>query len=71
MNLTNKQAERFWKKVTIPANVVTDCWLWTGSHSKLGYGYFRINRQPAGPTLAHRISWEEVNGPIPVGLLFR
>lgn len=55
--------ERFWAKVDKSAGP-DGCWLWTaGTHR--GYGWF--NSQ--GPAiLAHRFSWEIVNGPIPDGL---
>lgn len=43
-----------------------ECWPWTGSKNKQGYGKCRIN----GKTFrAHRIVWEMYNGPIPKYLL--
>jgi hypothetical protein len=38
------------------------CWLWTGSRGNRGYG--RFNNKPA-----HRLTYEEVYGPIPEGML--
>lgn len=52
-------ATRFWRKVRISG----DCWIWSGSRTKTGYGLFDT------PTrLAHRISYELTTGPIPDGL---
>lgn len=52
---------RFWAKVT----KTETCWLWTGSSTKAGYGQFTVNRKTI---MAHRYSYELVNGPIPEGL---
>lgn len=41
------------------------CWLWTASTNK-GYGSFQHKNKSI---LAHRLSWEIVNGPIPDGLV--
>lgn len=41
------------------------CWLWVGFvHPKHGYGSYRAD---GGTRLAHRVSYERVNGPIPDG----
>ncbi len=40
-----KEEEAFWSRVTIPSDVITGCWLWTGSRTPRGHGYFR--KQPA------------------------
>lgn len=55
--------ERFWEKVV----KADGCWSWTGATA---YGYGRIG---AGGTygsalMAHRVSWELHNGPIPEGM---
>ncbi len=55
--------ERFWAKVDRRDN--NGCWLWTGSINPKGYGRLR---NATGTTMAHRISWELENGPIPNGL---
>jgi hypothetical protein len=56
-----KFLDRFWSKV----NKTENCWLWTGSKYKEGYGLIwdkpKIGR-------AHRISYELAYGPIPEGL---
>lgn len=40
------------------------CWLWLG-HLQRGYARFRANGRKH---VAHRWSWEHVNGPVPEGL---
>lgn len=53
-------AVRFWSFV----NKTDSCWLWTGAHGAYGL----INRHSRTKTLlAHRLSWEIANGPIPEG----
>lgn len=54
-------AQRFWQKV----NKSSDCWVYTGA-CKWGYGAFWLNGKQV---LAHRFSWELLNGPIPNGML--
>lgn len=61
--------ERFWSKVdkngpTMP-HMSTCCWVWTSECVNKGYGRMKYGtvRQ-----LAHRISWELKNGPIPKDL---
>ncbi|WP_327738416.1 HNH endonuclease [Streptomyces nojiriensis] len=52
---------RFWSKVAKSE----DCWLWTGSIDRGGYGRVSI----AGRNkLPHRVSYELEHGPIPAGL---
>jgi hypothetical protein len=53
---------RFWPKV----NKTDTCWEWTGTTQKRGYGSI-LHRGKM--QLAHRLSWEMVNGPIPEGLV--
>lgn len=45
---------------------VTGCWLWTGAVDKDDYGWAVWRRKTIK---AHRLSWAEARGPIPVGLL--
>ncbi len=54
-------AERFWPKL----ERTQSCWLWTASKNAAGYG---LIGDVHGSRLAHRISWEIANGPIPAGL---
>lgn len=69
--------QRFWPKVDKNGPAPTHrpelgpCWLWTGYHyGRDGYGRVPAERGRAsgGHVLAHRLSWELVNGPIPDGL---
>jgi hypothetical protein len=59
---TRPLAERFWEKVDKSG----ECWTWTGSLRKGGYGQLQAGTF-AKPQMqaAHRISYEMVNGPIP------
>ena len=43
------------------------CWLWTGTQNPTGYGEIR-DKETRRKCLAHRVSWERVNGQIPEGL---
>jgi hypothetical protein len=55
---------RFWAKVD--RSRVGRCWPWIGAKNG-GEGYGVIFRD-GRPALAHRVSWELHNGPIPDGL---
>lgn len=55
-----KSPERFWDKV----DKTGDCWLWTGGKSTLGYGVFTLHKREQ--YYAHRWSYEQVIGEIPV-----
>lgn len=55
--------ERFWSKV----DKTESCWLWVGAASG-GYGYFRHKERTV---CAHRVAWEDVNGPTRSGLRVR
>src|SRR5207249_2475421 len=53
----------FWSKFS----KAEGCWLWRGEIDKDGYG--RVKRNKEHPKrLAHRVSWEFHNGPIPEGM---
>ncbi len=56
--------QRFWQNI----QKTTTCWVWIGSRNKANYG--RIGSRELGQRviLAHRLSWELHNGPIPDGL---
>lgn len=60
---TRTLAERFWSKVD--RRGPEECWLWTASLNRAGYGTIGIDR---GSALASRVSWSLANGPIPPGL---
>lgn len=59
-------SERFGEKV----NRGPGCWLWTGATMANGYGVIgvpvRVGKHRNA--LAHRVSWELKNGPVPEGL---
>lgn len=56
--------ERFWSKVQTDDS---GCWLWTASLTNGGYGqYYPAKNEPRR---AHRIAYEVLVGPIPVGLV--
>ena len=44
-----------------------DCWVWQGSKSKTGYGYFGTGGH-GECMFAHRWSYQQFKGPIPKGL---
>ncbi len=57
--------KRFWGKVT----KTSGCWLYTGTISSNGYGYFRLtNEKGKFQILAHRFAYELLKGEIPEGL---
>lgn len=53
---------RFWSKV----QKGNECWTWTASTDRWGYGYFGYANRVGK---AHRASWEIHYGPIPQGML--
>lgn len=64
---------RFWAKVDrngpVPSHrpELGQCWVWTASTTKLGYGQITVG-PPRRSRKAHQIAWEIANGPIPEGL---
>jgi hypothetical protein len=54
--------ERFWSKV----DQTGDCWLWTAATTSSGYGSYWVT--PDRSTVAHRLSYEALVGPVPDGL---
>jgi hypothetical protein len=59
--------DRFWSKVDKSG----DCWLWTASVNRRGYGQFKIYDRGNGKQKvmeAHRLAWLLENGDIPDGL---
>ena len=53
-------SDRFWEKVDASG----DCWEWTASRTRDGYGQFKIDQVW---NLAHRYVWELLVGGIPKG----
>lgn len=61
------RAERFWPKVDECG--LGECWEWTARRHKQGYGLLsEWDGSRRSRLLAHRVSWEIANGPIPAGL---
>lgn len=56
--------ERFWEKV----DKSSDCWLWTASTNRKGYGQISQGRRGLRPLQSHRVSWEIRFGEIPEGM---
>lgn len=54
--------ERYRAKVIVSED---DCWGWTGTTSKFGYGLLYTNGRQE---FAHRVSWSIQHGPVPTGL---
>lgn len=57
--------DRFWPKV----DAAGDCWEWTGSRLKNGYGAVGRGGRGNGNHMAHRAAWELLVGEIPAGLV--
>jgi hypothetical protein len=55
--------ERFWAKV----NKTDACWEWRASKYPTGYGAYNLDGKNVRP--AHRVAYEDTNGPVPVGLV--
>lgn len=53
---SERDKARFWIKV----KQLSMCWEWTGAVNNSGYGVFRLK----GCSLAHRIAYQIMNGPI-------
>lgn len=53
---------RFWAKV----DATGDCWEWAAARFPRGYGQFRVWPSD-NHSLAHRVVWEMLVGPIPEG----
>lgn len=53
--------ERFWENVIVVQDLFS-CWLWIGGKDTYGYGHIGDGDKLL---LAHRLSWEIHNGPIP------
>lgn len=55
--------ERFWGKVN--KNGENDCWNWTASTYKAGYGLFSVKKGKWRNVRAHRFAYELLVAPIP------
>ena len=52
----------FWQRIRVLEN---GCWLWVGHRNRTGYGQFHSQRRTVQ---AHRLAYETLVGPIPIGL---
>jgi len=59
--------DRFWESVVCSTDP-NGCWEWNGGKQNKGYGVMCVAARGKTHALAHRISWELANGPIPDGL---
>ena len=53
-------AERFWEKVAKAGP--DDCWLWTASKTRDGYGQIARDRAQGRPLSAHRVAYALAHG---------
>lgn len=62
--------DRFWAKVDKngPLWNGTNCWVWTASKDKAGYGRFGVPRYKHGSMPAYRVAYILLKGEIPDGL---
>lgn len=56
---------RLWRNVR--RGGAAECWEWTGRAKISGYGFISLGGRGDGKAMAHRVSWEIHNGPIPSG----
>lgn len=59
-------ADRFWSKVRF--GDWCDCWEWTASLDRDGYGRISAGGTGRSPLAAHRVAYELLVGPIPEGM---
>lgn len=57
-------SERLWRRVDLLAP--DGCWLWLGARNSKGYGTIGTIHPKTG--VVHRVAWEMIRGPIPVGM---
>ena len=55
--------ERFWRQVEVKGE--DECWNWKAKSKIKGYGVIGRGGRLAPKVLAHRLSWELANGPVP------
>lgn len=64
MQLTDRQLNNAWAKVDV--HLEDECWWWTGSRTRGGYGQFMVGQ---APRRAHRVMYQIMIGDIPDGML--
>ena len=50
----------------VQVDETTGCHIWLGSKARWGYGTLRLNGKKIP---AHRFAWEQIHGPVPLGLV--
>lgn len=63
--VTERQKTNFWLKVS----KTDSCWLWTASKDRNGYGQVRLGPRPGKLIYSHRLAYEMLVAPIPVGMV--
>lgn len=63
--LARSLAARFWSKVDLREWEPGACCAWGAATNAAGYGVLNSGGHNGRPLLAHRVSWEIHNGPIP------
>lgn len=61
-----RKEDEFWSKVD---RHPTECWGWTGTSDRDGYGLFGLTLEGYRTGRAHRAAWVLCNGPIPAGAM--
>jgi len=59
--MNESTGERFWYKV----EKTPTCWIWNAARDRYGYGKFGLD---GAIVITHRLAYESIVGPIPVGL---
>jgi len=67
-SLTLQQAHEFLALVAIDMYDTDACFPWTGAIDSRGYGSYRWSKRPIRQTMAHRIAYILLRGPVPDGL---
>lgn len=57
---------RLWSK--IDGGSVEECWIWTASRTRHGYGQFSVGGRAGRMESAHSVTWRLLRGEIPDGL---
>lgn len=61
------KSRQLWDKIAKKLIITSGCWGWRGEHMRNGYCAMR-NRPKGRSFLVHRLTYEELIGPIPPGL---
>ncbi len=58
-----------WDRLAERIEFASGCWLWRGKRDKFGYGVFQPPEGSGRTSRAHRLTYEELIGPIPAGMV--